>query len=213
MLVQTDNLEGYVRLAAMPQSGMAANRFDRTRGLSIAACAVFSRQVAEEAIGTREDRTGIVPVLSRKETRVEFRSIGSLSVSVVGLGCNNFGKKLAADASASVVDAALEAGINFFDTSDRYGHGSYPHSGLGKSEEYLGSALGSRRDQVVVATKFGNPMSDDPAHRGGGRSWVHQACEDSLRRLGTDYIDLYQIHRPDPSTPIEETLGALAELI
>ncbi len=144
---------------------------------------------------------------------MEFRSINSLSVSAVGLGCNNFGRKLSFEESKAVVDAALEEGVNLFDTADRYGYGDKPFSGLGRSEEFLGKALGPRRGDVIVATKFGNPMSDDPAHRGGKRSWVLQACEDSLRRLGTDYIDLYQIHRPDKDTPVAETLGALAELM
>jgi aryl-alcohol dehydrogenase-like predicted oxidoreductase len=145
---------------------------------------------------------------------VEFRNIGPLSVTTVGLGCNNFARKLDFEASSNVVNAALDSGINFFDTSDRYGYGDHPYSGVGKSEEFLGKALGSRRDSVVVATKFGNPMSDDDlTMRGGKRDWVLRACEDSLRRLGTDYIDLYQIHRPDDDTPVAETLGALSELV
>jgi aryl-alcohol dehydrogenase-like predicted oxidoreductase len=147
---------------------------------------------------------------------VETRSIGSLTVSVVGLGCNNFGKKLSPEESTEVVHAALDAGITFFDTSDRYGHGDHPFSAVGASEEFLGAALGSRRDQVVLATKFGNPMTDhtgNPDDRGGRRDYVHRACNASLKRLGTDYIDLFQIHRPDAKTPVEETLGALAELV
>jgi aryl-alcohol dehydrogenase-like predicted oxidoreductase len=144
---------------------------------------------------------------------VEIRHIGVLSVSVVGLGCNNFGRRIDAQASAAVVNAALDAGVTFFDTADRYGYGDHPFSGPGRSEEFLGKALASHRSDVIIATKFGIAMSDDSADRGGKPDYVHRACEASLRRLGTDYIDLYQIHRPDPGTPIDETLGALSELV
>jgi aryl-alcohol dehydrogenase-like predicted oxidoreductase len=145
---------------------------------------------------------------------VDQRLIGSIPVTTVGLGCNNFARKLDYESSLAVVDAALDVGVNFFDTADRYGYGDHPYSGVGGSETFLGRALGSRRSEVVVATKFGNPMSDDdPTKRGGSRRWVLQACEDSLRRLGTDYIDIYQIHRPDSDTPVAETLGALGELV
>jgi aryl-alcohol dehydrogenase-like predicted oxidoreductase len=144
---------------------------------------------------------------------MQTRGIGTLEVSVVGLGCNNFARKIDAVASAAVVNAALDVGITFFDTADRYGYGDKPFSGVGRSEEFLGAALGSRRSDVVIATKFGNPMSDDPQDTGARPEYVHRACEASLQRLGTDYIDLYQIHRPDPATPIAETLGALSELI
>ncbi|MFO7777607.1 MAG: aldo/keto reductase [Nitriliruptoraceae bacterium] len=135
---------------------------------------------------------------------METRHIGALDVSVVGLGCNNFGGRIDASQTQAVVDAALEVGITLFDTADIYGGG-------GGSEELLGRALGSRRDQVVVATKFG--MELDP-HRSGARpEYVRSACEASLRRLGCDHIDLYQLHRPDPEVPIAETLGALDELV
>ncbi len=144
---------------------------------------------------------------------MDTRLIGSLEVSLLGLGCNNFARKIDQPASTEVVRAALESGITFFDTADRYGYGDHPFSGPGRSEEFLGKALGSRREEVVVATKFGLPMSDDPADAGRGRDWIHRACEQSLRRLGTDYIDLYMIHFPDPATPVEETLGALTELV
>ena len=143
---------------------------------------------------------------------MQTRRIGSLSVTTVGLGCNNFARKLDVEASAAVVDAALDAGVNFFDTADRYGYGDHPYSGPGRSEEFLGKALGSRRSEVVVATKFGLAMSDD-GPKGGGAAYVRQACEASLRRLNTDYIDLYQIHFPDPETPVAETLEALTELV
>jgi aryl-alcohol dehydrogenase-like predicted oxidoreductase len=144
---------------------------------------------------------------------METRSIGSLKVSTVGLGCNQFGRKIDIDTTRSVIDAALDSGINFLDTSDRYGYGDLPFSHHGASEEFLGECLKGRRDQVVLATKFGNPMGDDPRNRGGGRRWVRIAIEDSLRRLQVDHVDLYQIHRPDPDTPIEETLTVLGELI
>lgn len=134
----------------------------------------------------------------------DMRRIGSLEVSAVGLGCNNFGGRLDEQATARVVHAAIDAGINFFDTADIYGGG-------GKSEEYLGRALGNRRADVVVATKFGMRMDDD--HRGARPEYVRAAAEDSLRRLGTDHIDLYQLHTPDPTVPIAETLGAMNELV
>jgi aryl-alcohol dehydrogenase-like predicted oxidoreductase len=134
---------------------------------------------------------------------LETRRIGSLEVPVVGLGCNNFGWRIGADASAAVVDAALDAGINFFDTADIYG--------AGQSEEFLGRALQGRRHVALIATKFGMKM--DEQRRGARPEYVRQAAEDSLRRLGTDRIDLYQLHQPDPEVPIADTLGALAELV
>jgi aryl-alcohol dehydrogenase-like predicted oxidoreductase len=134
---------------------------------------------------------------------MDTRRIGSLEVSVVGLGCNNFGRRLDSGATSAVVDAALDAGINFFDTADVYG-GT-------KSEEFLGRALSRRRDEVVLATKFGAQL--DEQRKGAKPEYVGQAVEDSLRRLRTDRIDLYQLHRPDPEVPIEDTLGALDELV
>ena len=131
------------------------------------------------------------------------RRIGSLDVSVVGLGCNNFGRRLDAEATTKVVDAAIHAGINFFDTADIYGS---THS-----EELLGKALEKRRHDVFVATKFG--MAVDEQRRGAHPDYVLQAAEDSLRRLGTDYIDLYQLHEPDKEVPIADTLGALDTLV
>ncbi|HKY61165.1 MAG TPA: aldo/keto reductase [Gemmatimonadota bacterium] len=131
------------------------------------------------------------------------RQIGSLGVSEVGLGCNNFGWRLDAEASAAVVRSALDAGVTLFDTADTYGGG--------RSEEFLGEALGARRDEVVIATKFGSPMEGQG--RGARPEYVRKAAAASLRRLSTDRIDLYQIHTPDPSVPIEETLGALDELV
>jgi aryl-alcohol dehydrogenase-like predicted oxidoreductase len=136
---------------------------------------------------------------------MEHRSIGALSVSVVGLGCNNFGPRIDADASAAVVYAALDAGIDYFDTSDTYGKGL--------SEKYLGKALRGHRDQVVIATKFGFPGSADAGVARGSAAWVQTAVERSLQRLGTDRIDHYQLHFPDPEVPIAETLGALHDLV
>lgn len=139
------------------------------------------------------------------ETRALGRS--GLQVSVVGLGCMNFGLMNDAAGSAAIVHRALELGINFFDTADVYGN-------RGASEEYLGRALGPRRRDVIVATKFAGPMSAEQAWmQGGSRRWILQAVEGSLRRLGTDYIDLYQMHRADALVPIEETLRALDDLV
>ncbi len=134
---------------------------------------------------------------------MEKRRIGSLEVTLVGLGCNNFGARLDAEATARVVDATLEAGINFLDTADIYGKT--------QSEVFLGRALAGRRDQVVLATKFG--MEVDPQRKGARPEYIRQAVEDSLRRLNTDRIDLYQLHQPDPTVPIADTLGALNELV
>jgi aryl-alcohol dehydrogenase-like predicted oxidoreductase len=134
---------------------------------------------------------------------MQTRQIGTLAVSVVGLGCNNFGGRLDADATAQVVHAALDAGINFFDTADIYG-GT-------KSEEFLGRALAGRRSEAVIATKFGGKI--DEARKGARPEYVRQAAEDSLRRLGIDCIDLYQLHMPDPEVPIADTLGAMNELV
>ncbi|HEU4686069.1 MAG TPA: aldo/keto reductase [Nitrospira sp.] len=134
---------------------------------------------------------------------METRHIGSLRVSLAGLGCNNFGRRLDYVRSKTVVHAALASGITFFDTADIYG-GT-------RSEEFLGRALGTRRREVVVATKFGMPVDE---HRTGAKpAYIRQAVEDSLRRLGTDYIDLYQLHQPDPSTPVGDTLAALDALV
>jgi aryl-alcohol dehydrogenase-like predicted oxidoreductase len=136
---------------------------------------------------------------------METRRIGSLEVSAVGLGCNNFGRRLGLEGTRPVVDAALDAGVTLFDTADVY-RGDH-----GTSEELLSASLGSRRDQVVIATKFG--MELDADRRGASPRYVRDACEASLRRLGTDVIDLYQLHTPDPEVPIAETLGALDELV
>ena len=136
------------------------------------------------------------------------RTLGSSGpdVSVVGLGCNNFGSRVNDEGTREVVDAALEAGITLLDTADVYGN-------RGGSEAALGKALKGRRDRVVLATKFGHAMTDDAPPNRGSREYIRQAVEASLRRLQTDWIDLYQYHRPDGITPIEETLGALNELV
>jgi aryl-alcohol dehydrogenase-like predicted oxidoreductase len=134
---------------------------------------------------------------------MEMRKIGSLDVSLVGVGCNNFGGRIDEAATKAVVDAAIDAGITLFDTADVYG-------GNGASETLLGKAIGSRRDQVVIATKFGMPMGEGKA--GGAPDYVRAACEDSLRRLGVDVIDLYQQHAPDGSVPVEDTIAALQAL-
>ena len=134
---------------------------------------------------------------------MNYRNIGSLKVTTIGLGCNNFGWRTDETASAAVVEGALDRGINFFDTADIYDSG--------KSEEFLGRALGSRRKGVVIATKFGMKMDD--LRQGAKPDYVKRAASDSLRRLGTDYIDLYQLHQPDPQTPIADTLGALNDLV
>jgi aryl-alcohol dehydrogenase-like predicted oxidoreductase len=131
------------------------------------------------------------------------RQIGALDVSLVGLGCNNFGGRLDERQSTEVVEAALDAGINLFDTADVYG-GT-------KSEEFLGRALGKERSEVLIATKFGSQLDEE--RKGAAPAYVKKALEDSLRRLGTDYVDLYQLHRPDPATPIGDTLAALADLV
>ena len=129
--------------------------------------------------------------------------MGSLEVTVIGLGTNNFGFFMAPADVPAVVDAALEVGINFFDTSDSYGD----------SEEHLGRALGRRRDQVLIATKFGSPLAGDKNTGGARPAYVRTAVDRSLAKLGTDHIDLYQLHRPDPDTPIEDTLAVLNELV
>jgi aryl-alcohol dehydrogenase-like predicted oxidoreductase len=133
------------------------------------------------------------------------RSLGPLDVSVVGLGCNNFGGRIDEEATRAVVDAALDAGVTFFDTADIYGN-------RGGSEEILGRVLQGRRDRVVLATKWGKPM-DDGADRRGSRGYVEHAIDASLRRLRTDVIDLYQHHEEDPDTPLEETVEAVEGLV
>jgi aryl-alcohol dehydrogenase-like predicted oxidoreductase len=143
---------------------------------------------------------------------MRYRTLGDsgLLVSVVGLGCNNFGGRLDVNATRAVVDAAIDVGVTLFDTSDTYGK-------EGGSELALGEVLAGRRDKVVLATKFGNQRTDigygPAAGAKGGRKYIRLAVEQSLRRLRTDYIDLYQLHTPDPLTPIEETIAALDELV
>jgi len=139
---------------------------------------------------------------------VEFRTLGpgGPSVSLLGLGCNQFGGRCDFAATRAVVEKALDLGVTFFDTADTYGN-------RGTSEEYLGRILGPHRREIVLATKFGMAMDDRGKLQGGSRRYVMSAVEASLKRLGTDHIDLYQLHRPDPATPIAETLGALNDLV
>ena len=135
------------------------------------------------------------------------RSLGTEGpeVTVVGLGTNNFGARIDYDQSLAVLDEAIEQGITLVDTADIYSQGT--------SEEHIGRALEGRRDAVLVATKFGKPMNDNPSERRGSRDYIRWAVEGSLRRLRSEYIDVYQMHEPDPNTPIDETLGALDELV
>ena len=143
---------------------------------------------------------------------MRYRTLGSsgLMVSVVGLGCNNFGRRLDGNGTRAVIDAAIDAGITLFDTADVYG-------GRGASESLMGEVLGTRRDQIVLATKWGNKNADmgygPAAGAKGGRAYIKRAVTESLRRLRTDHIDLYQLHTPDPVTPIDETIMALDELV
>ena len=140
---------------------------------------------------------------------MQYRTLGrtGIKVSPYALGAMMFGALGNADHddSIAIIHKALDAGINFVDTADVYSHG--------ESEEIVGKAIKGRRDDIVLATKLFNPMGDDPNQRGSSRRWIMTAVENSLRRLATDYIDLYQVHRPDPDTDIEETLSALSDLI
>ncbi len=140
---------------------------------------------------------------------MDMRNLGrtGLQVSPLCLGAMMFGAwgNPDHDESIRVIHRALDAGVNFIDTADVYS--------AGESEEIVGQALAGRRDDVIVATKCHAAMGEDPNRRGNSRRWIMRACEDSLRRLGTDWIDLYQIHRPDPSTDVDETLGALSDLV
>ncbi|MCU1345870.1 MAG: aldo/keto reductase, partial [Acidimicrobiia bacterium] len=140
---------------------------------------------------------------------MEYRRLGrtGLQVSELCLGAMMFGQwgNTDHDDSIKIIQTALDAGINFIDTADVYS--------IGESEEIVGKAIAGRRDDLVIATKFFSPMSSSLNHRGGSRRWIIQECENSLRRLGTDFIDLYQIHRPDPQTDVDETLGALSDLV
>ena len=139
---------------------------------------------------------------------MKVRRLGTsgLKVSEIGLGCNNFGQRLDLEATRRVVHRALDLGITLFDTADGYGN-------RGGSETQLGEVLGAKRRDIVLATKFGWPMDDIGVLRGGSRRYLMRAVEDSLRRLKTDWIDLYQFHTPDPETPLEETLRALDDLV
>lgn len=140
---------------------------------------------------------------------MEIRNLGAsgLRVSAIGLGCNNFGGRIDLAATRAVIHAAIDAGITLFDTADVYGE-------RGGSESAMGQVVdASMRKRIVLATKFGSPMNDDGEHQGGSRAWIMRAVEDSLTRLRTDWIDLYQLHQPDPRTPLAETLRALDDLV
>lgn len=139
---------------------------------------------------------------------MQFRNLGrsGLRVSLVGLGCNNFGGRIDFESARKVIDKAIDSGITLFDTADVYGN-------RGGSEEVMGQLLGERRKQIVLATKFGMVMDAEGIKKGGSRRYIMAAVEASLKRLKTDWIDLYQLHRPDPLTPIEETLRTLEDLI
>ena len=139
---------------------------------------------------------------------MEYKNLGrsGLQVSVIGLGCNNFGRRCDQEQTNAVVEKAMELGITFFDTADVYGPG-------GLSEEFLGNALRDHRRDAIIATKFVGPMGEGPLWGGASRRYIFEAVEASLKRLGTDYIDLYQVHFPDARTPIEETLRALDDLV
>jgi aryl-alcohol dehydrogenase-like predicted oxidoreductase len=139
---------------------------------------------------------------------MEHRTLGSsgLKLSLIGLGCNNFGGRIDLEATRKVIDATLAAGVNHLDTADIYGGG-------GKSEDFIGQCLGARRKDVVLATKYGKPMADNPSDTRGARAYILSAVEASLRRLRTDWIDLLYMHEPDPATPIEESLRAVEELV
>lgn len=138
---------------------------------------------------------------------MEHRRLGrsGLIVSAIGLGTNNFGSRVDPSQAKRIVDQAIELGVNFFDTADLYGGG--------RSEELLGAAIGSRRSDVVIATKFGMAEGKNPFQQGAGRKWILEAIDGSLRRLRTDYLDLYQVHQPDPGTSILETLQCLDDLV
>ncbi len=168
----------------------------------------FTQFISLTTAGVALGALGATPTRATSPARGALRPLGrsGLRVPAVGIGTNNFGSRIDASAAQRVVDAALDLGANFFDTADVYG--------TGQSEEFLGKALGARRSKAIIATKFGNPMRGSEFPEGGAsRALILHSVEQSLRRLGTDYIDLYQIHRPDPKTPIEETLRAFDDLV
>jgi aryl-alcohol dehydrogenase-like predicted oxidoreductase len=142
-----------------------------------------------------------------EEAKMEYRKLGNsgLNVSAIGLGANTFGWVIDEQASIAVIHQALEQGINYIDTADIYDRG--------RSEEFVGEALKNKRHQVILASKFGRTMGEGPNFRGGSRYYIMRAIEASLKRLQTDYLDLYQMHEPDPETPIEETLRTLDDLV
>ena len=146
---------------------------------------------------------------------MEYKNLGrsGLQVSVVGLGCNNFGRRCDREQTATVVQKAIDLGVTLFDTADIYGSTTVPPTSRGLSEEFLGAALQGHRRDVIIATKFMGPMGEGPLWGGASRRYIFEAVEASLRRLGTDYIDLYQVHFPDVRTPIEESMRALDDVV
>lgn len=152
---------------------------------------------------------------SRYVERVRYRHIGQLRVSAIGMGCNQLGVACDAAGADALVGEAIDAGINYFDVADEYGRRYWDDTdpSWGVAEEYLGKALKGKRDRVIVATKFGVRPPTRPELGGASARWVRTAIDESLRRLQTDYVDLYQLHIPDPTVPIAETLGALDELV
>jgi aryl-alcohol dehydrogenase-like predicted oxidoreductase len=170
-----------------------------------------ARAAAEVKSAVARTGSGLLLMLATplrgRDVTMRYRQLGTsgLTVSVVGLGCNNFGTRCDLEQTRAVVDAAMEQGVTLLDTADSYGGGD--------SERFLGQILKAHRDQVVLATKFGSRLGGLEDEARGSRRYIRLAVEASLRRLQTDYIDLYQHHRPDPKTPLEETVAALHELV
>ena len=200
-------LGGHVRVGYEDNPYMAPGEFARNNAVLVERMVGIARSLGRE-IATPDEARRISGSRARSDCLMEKRKLGSstLEVSVVGLGGNNFGGRIDFAASERVVHRAIALGINLIDTADSYGN-------KGGSEEALGRILGDKRKDIVLASKFGLPMDDAGKLKGASRRYVMQAVEASLKRLRTDWIDLYQLHRPDPQTPIEETLRALDELV
>src|SRR5215475_9915577 len=203
--------------ASRRRRSVAPSLIRRTTGPGVCDSGMVRHRISCRCAGfwtVRSGRYDLIGILSgtSKGRTMRYTPLGNsgLLASVVGLGCNNFGGRLDLAGTRAVIDAAIDCGITLFDTSDTYGGG-------GGSEELIGEVLAGRRDRVVLATKFGHQGADmgygAAAGAKGGRAYVRRAVEQSLRRLRTDHIDLYQLHTPDPKTPIEETLSALGELV
>src|SRR6187200_2819689 len=204
------------RTASRRTSGSSTSRWRPRRSRRsmpwTPACAAGPTPSSSAWTRTRRSSTTPSPATDRNArtgATMEYRPLGrtGVQVSKLCLGTMMFGAwgNTDHDDSIRTIHAALDGGINFVDTADVYS--------AGESEEIVGKALKGRRDDVVLATKFFMPMGDDPNRRGGSRRWIVKAVEDSLRRLGTDWIDLYQVHRPSPDIDVDETLGALSDLV